>query len=104
MNIAKLIWGNLTYVRTNEKGVKGLLDIAYAVFNAQNGGKLPPLSEDSKELLHDFMTGDYFAELLENWSRDYDTSRQQPQRPTNFADTLNSKILSGIGKEGAGKH
>lgn len=104
MNIAKLIWGNLTYIRTNEKGVKGLLDIAYAVFNAQNGGKLPPLSEDSKELLHDFMTGDYFAELLENWSRDYDTSRQQPQRPTNFADTLNSKILSGIGKEGAGKH
>ena len=103
MNIAKLIWGNLTYVRTNEKGVKGLLDIAYAVFNAQNGGKLPPLSEDSKELLHDFMTGDYFAELLENWSRDYDTARKQPQQSANFANDIHSKILSGIGKETGGK-
>ena len=104
MNIAKLIWGNLTYIRTNEKGVKGLLDIAYAVFNAQNGGKLPPLSEDSKELLHDFMTGDYFAELLEKWSVDYERSRTQPQQPASFANDIHSKILSGIGKEGAGKH
>lgn len=100
MNIAKLIWGNLTYIRTNEKGVKNLMDIAYSVINNQNGGKLPPLTEDSKELLHDFMVGDYFAELLENWSIDYDNSKRiQPERSPNTPNDFNSKILSALGKE-----
>ena len=103
MNIAKLIWGNLTYIRTNEKGVKGLMDIVYTIFNTQNGGKLPPLSEDSKDLIYKFTQGDYFAEMLENWSRDYDNTRQQPQRSPNFANDIHSKILSGIGKETGGK-
>lgn len=103
MNIAKLIWGNLTYIRTNEKGVKNLMDIAYSVFNNQNGGKLPPLTEDSKELLYDFMGGDYFAELLERWSIEYDNARKQPQPTPNFANDIHSKILQGIGKESAGK-
>jgi hypothetical protein len=104
MNIAKLIWGNLTYIRTNEKGVKGLMDIAYAVFNTQSGGKLPPLSEDSKDLIYKFTQGDYFAEMLEKWSVDYERSRTQPQQPASFTNDIHSKILSGIGKEGAGKH
>lgn len=100
MNIAKLIWGNLTYIRTNEKGVKNLMDIAYSVFNNQNGGKLPPLTEDSKELLHDFLVGDYFAELLEKWSIDYDNvKRIQPERSANTPHDFNSKILSALGKE-----
>ena len=103
MNIPKLIWGNLTYIRSNEAGVKGLMDIVYAVFNAQSGGKLPPLSEDSKDLLYKFTQGDYFAELLENWSRDYDSARQQPKPSSNFTNDIHSKILSGLNKEGSGK-
>ena len=104
MNIAKLILGNLSEVRCNPKAIKELIRIVYAVINNQNGNKLPDISEDLQGMIYSVVIGDYFRELLENWSRDYDTSRQQPQRPTNFADTLNSKILSGIGKEGAGKH
>ena len=104
MNIAKLILGNLSEVRCNPKAIKELIRIVYAVINNQNGNKLPDISEDLQGMIYSVVVGDYFAELLENWSRDYDNTRQQPQRPPNFADTLNSKILSGIGKESAGKH
>jgi len=103
MNIAKLILGNLSEVRCNPKAIKELIRIVYAVINNQNGNKLPEISEDLQGMIYSVVIGDYFKELLENWSRDYDNTRQQPQRPTNFADTLNSKILQGIGKETGGK-
>ena len=103
MNIAKLILGNLSEVRCNPKAIKELIRIVYAVINNQNGNKLPDISEDLQGMIYSVVVGDYFAELLENWSRDYDNTRQQPQRSPNFADTLNSKILQGIGKESAGK-
>ena len=103
MNIAKLILGNLSEVRCNPKAIKELIRIVYAVINNQNGNKLPDISEDLQGMIYSVVIGDYFRELLENWSHDYDNTRQQPQRSPNFADTLNSKILSGIGKESAGK-
>lgn len=103
MNIAKLILGNLSEVRCNPKAVKELIRIVYSVINNQNGNKLHDISEDLQSMIYTIVIGDYFAELLENWSRDYDNTRQQPQRPTNFANDIHSKILSGIGKETGGK-
>ena len=103
MNIAKLIHGNLSEVRCNPKAIKELIRIVYAVINNQNGNKLPDISEDLQGMIYSVVVGDYFAELLENWSRDYDNTRQQPQRSPNFANDIHSKILSGIGKESAGK-
>jgi len=103
MNIAKLIHGNLSEVRCNPKAVKELVRIVYAVINNQNGNKLPDISEDLQDMIYSVVKGDYFAELLENWSRDYDTARQQPQRSPNFANDIHSKILQGIGKETGGK-
>lgn len=103
MNIAKLILGNLSEVRCNPKAVKELIRIVYSVINNQNGNKLHDISEDLQSMIYTIVIGDYFAELLENWSRDYDIARQQPQRPTNFANDIHSKILSGIGKETGGK-
>lgn len=103
MNIAKLILGNLSEVRCNPKAIKELIRIVYAVINNQNGNKLPDISEDLQGMIYSVVVGDYFAELLENWSRDYDNTRQQPQRPTNFANDIHSKILQGIGKETGGK-
>lgn len=103
MNIAKLILGNLSEVRCNPKAIKELIRIVYAVINNQNGNKLPEISEDLQGMIYSVVIGDYFKELLENWSKDYERSRTEPQRPASFADNLNSKILSGIGKESAGK-
>jgi hypothetical protein len=103
MNIAKLILGNLDSFHKQPSACKELMNIIYQVVNNQNGGKLPELSDNLQALIFQVIIGDYFRELLENWSRDYDNTRQQPQRSPNFADTLNSKILQGIGKESAGK-
>ena len=104
MNIAKLILGNLSEVRCNPKAIKELIRIVYAVINNQNGNKLPDISEDLQGMIYSVVVGDYFAELLENWSRDYDNARKQPQPTANFANDIHSKILSGIGKETGGKH
>lgn len=103
MNIAKLILGNLSEVRCNPKAVKELIRIVYSVVNNQNGNKLPDISEDLQSMIYTIVVGDYFSELLENWSRDYDNTRQQPQQSPNFANDIHSKILQGIGKEGSGK-
>lgn len=103
MNIAKLILGNLSEVRCNPKATKELIRMVYQVFNNQNGNKLPDISEDLQSMIYTIVIGDYFAELLENWSRDYDSARQQPQRPSNFTNDIHSKILSGINKEVGGK-
>ena len=103
MNIAKLILGNLSEVRCNPKAIKELIRIVYAVINNQNGNKLPDISEDLQGMIYSVVVGDYFAELLENWSKDYERSRTQPQQSASFANDIHSKILSGIGKESAGK-
>ena len=103
MNIAKLILGNFIKLSHNEPATKELIQIVYAVINNQNGGKLPPMSDNLANLIWQVATGDYSKELLENWSFDYERSRTQPQRPPNFTDDIHNKILSGINKEGSGK-
>jgi hypothetical protein len=104
MNIAKLILGYLNDDQCSPKALKELIRILYAVFNNQNGNKLPDISDDLLGMAYNIVLSDYCKEMLENWSKDYERSRTQPQQSANFADTLNSKILSGIGKESAGKH
>lgn len=103
MNIAKLILGNLSKFAHNEPVTKELIQIVYAVINNQNGGKLPAMSDNLANLIWSIATGDYCKELLENWSKDYERSRTEPQRPAGVANDFNSKILSAIGKESAGK-
>ena len=103
MNIAKLILGNLDLFHKQPTACKELMNIVYQVVNNQNGGKLPELSDNLQALIFQVIIGDYFRELLENWSRDYDNTRQQPQRSPNFANDIHSKILQGIGKETGGK-
>lgn len=104
MNIAKLILGNLSKFSHNEPVTKELIQIVYAVINNQNGGKLPAMSDNLANLIWSIATGDYCKELLENWSKDYERSRSQPQQSASFANDIHSKILQGIGKESAGKH
>ena len=103
MNIAKLILGYLNDDQCSPKALKELIRILYAVFNNQNGNKLPDISDDLLGMAYNIVLSDYCKEILENWSRDYDNTRQQPQRPTNFANDIHSKILQGIGKETGGK-
>lgn len=103
MNIAKLILGYLNDDQCSPKALKELIRILYTVFNNQNGNKLPDISEDLLGMAYTIVISDYCKEMLENWSADYERSRTQPQRPVSFADNLNSKILSGIGKEVGGK-
>ena len=103
MNIAKLILGYLNDDQCSPKALKELIRILYTVFNNQNGNKLPDISEDLLGMAYTIVISDYCKEMLENWSADYERSRAQPQRPANFADNINNKILSGIGKEVGGK-
>ena len=104
MNIAKLILGYLNDDQCSPKALKELIRILYAVFNNQNGNKLPDISDDLLGMAYNIVLSDYCKEMLENWSKDYERSRTQPQQPASFANDIHSKILSGIGKEGAGKH
>jgi hypothetical protein len=103
MNIAKLILGNLDSFHKQPSACKELMNIIYQVVNNQNGGKLPELSDNLQALIFQVIIGDYFRELLENWSVDYERSRNQPQRSPNFTNDIHSKILSGLGKETGGK-
>lgn len=103
MNIPKLILGYLNDTQCSPKALKELIRILYAVFNGQNGNKLPDISDDLLGMVYNIVISDYFAELLENWSRDYDTARKQPQQSPNFANDIHNKILQGIGKETGGK-
>jgi hypothetical protein len=103
MNIAKLILGYLNDDQCSPKALKELIRILYTVFNNQNGNKLPDISDDLLGMAYNIVLSDYCKEMLENWSKDYERSRTQPQRPAGTANDLNSKILSGIGKEVGGK-
>lgn len=103
MNIAKLILGYLNDDQCSPKALKELIRILYAVFNNQNGNKLPDITDDLLGMVYNIVISDYCKEMLQNWSRDYDTARKQPQQPANFANDIHSKILQGIGKETGGK-
>jgi hypothetical protein len=103
MNIAKMILGYLNDDQCSPKALKELIRILYAVFNNQNGNKLPDISDDLLGMAYNIVLSDYCKEMLENWSVDYERSRTQPQRPPNFTNDIHSKILSGLGKETGGK-